>query len=821
MFQDLRFSARALWKRPGFTVAMIISLTLGILPVIGVSSIINALWLRPPRHVEKPERLAAIFVTGDPSTGRQYGGLLYPDVIEARRRIGAFEGVLAYSFDEINFTDESGMRTLRGSSVSENYFDLLGVRMFSGRGFSPAEPARDVAVLGYVAWQRRFNADPGVIGKTINLDGQLRAVIGVAPKGLLAFGQPFEPEVYLPLPDDPMERRMSRRLATLARLRPDATLEQARGQLQALQAGLREEYPQYWPQSRRGDASSPLPEFAVFPESTTRIPLDRRMEFSVALSLLSFLALLALVTACSNMASLLLARGAERAGEIAVRMALGAQRRRVVALLLAESLILVGMASAVGLLFAYWVSRALAAGYLLPGLENIGVDFTIDLRVMGLVALLSLGAGILFGLAPALETMRPDLVSALKGGPTLFGHHRRINLRHVFVVAQVAASLVLLATAGLFLRGLQQAAKIELGFDPHGIVVVELQLPREVYSEAEGSRFFAELGQRLRARPDVHGAGLAMWSPFSGRVVATGIKTPDGRSDGGFINLVGPGYFELMKAPLLAGRYFRDSDSNTRVAIVNEELARSFWPNEAPASALGRRLIPNRTGEPVEIIGVTRNAKYSYLGEPQFLSLWLPLSAEALFKLKTDEPSLIFHRAALLLRAAGDAKSLMPAVQRIIFQTDSRVLIQPRLLTELVAERGTDDFVTGGRVSAAVGLFVLALACVGVYGALSFTLSQRIREIGVRMALGASRLVIVRTMLSEGMRGVAIGLAIGCALAIGVSVILASAFEGLTGPDLASLGASVAALTLAALLSALIPALRASRIDPMTALRQE
>jgi predicted permease len=820
MFQDLRYSARTLWKRPGFTALIVISLTLGILPAIVVSSLVNAIWLRPPRHVQAPERLAAVFVTGDPSIGRRYAGLLYPDVIALRRHVGAFADALAYSFDEINFTDESGTRTLRGSSVSENFFDLLGAPLLSGRGFSPAE--RDVAVLGYVAWQRRFNADPAIVGKTINLDGRLRTVIGVAPPGLLAFGQPLEPEVYLPLPDDPVERRNSRRLATIARLRTDATIEQARGQLQALLAGLREEYPQYWWQPWQGGAQSLAPEFAIFPESEARIPPDRRLEFSVALSLLSFLALLALAAACSNLAGLLLARGAERSSEIAVRLALGAQRRRVVALLLTESLLLVGLASALGLLIAYWVSRALAAGYLFPGLGEIAADFTIDLRVTGLVALLSLCAGVLFGLAPALQTARLDLVSALKGGPNLFGRARRTNLRNVFVAAQVAVSLVLLATAGLFLRGLREAATTDLGFDPDGVVAVELHLPREAYSEAEGGRLFAELEQRLRAAPEAQGAGLAMWSPFSGRVVSTGVKTPDGRSDGGFVNLAGPGYFELMKIALVAGRYFRDADANTRVAIVNEELARALWPNEAQVNALGRRIILNRTGEAVEIIGVTRNAKYSYLAEPQFSHVWLPFSADALFNLKTDEPSLTSHRAVLLARAGGDARTLLPAIRSLSFQTTNRALLrQPRLLADLVAERGTDDFAVGWRVAAAIGLFALALACVGVYGALSFTVSQRIREIGVRMALGARRSDIICTSLAQGLRGVAVGLVIGCALAVGVAVIMTFVFEGLSGPDPLSLGASVATLSAAALLSALIPAWRASNIDPIVALRHE
>jgi len=377
MFQDLRYGWRSLWKRPGFTAVIITSLTLGMLPVIIVGSVINAVLLRPPKHVQAPERLAAVFVTGDPASGSQYGGLFYPDVIEIHRHVAAFADTLAYSFDEVNFTDEAGTRVMLGGSVSENYFTLLGAPMLMGRGFAPNEREPDTAVLGYVAWQRRFNGDPAIIGKTIKLDGKPRTVIGVAPQGLLAFQQPLEPEVYLPLPDNPVERRASRRLSVMARLRLEATIEQARVQLQALQAGLREAHPQYWKEDGRGRA----PAFAVFPEADSRLPLDRKAEFALAFSLLSFLALLALVTACANLASLLLQRGVERGREIAVRLALGAQRRRVVALLVAESLLLVSLAGAAGLLLTYWVGRALAAGYLALGMEGLGVDFTVDLRV--------------------------------------------------------------------------------------------------------------------------------------------------------------------------------------------------------------------------------------------------------------------------------------------------------------------------------------------------------------------------------------------------------------------------------------------------------
>lgn len=816
LIQDLKYTLRNLARRPVFTAVVVLSLTLGILPTMVIGSLINAVLLRPPLHVRSPESLAAVFATGDPSLGSQYSGLLYPDVIEVRKNISAFEDVLAYSLGEISFRENGVTRALQGNSVSENYFDLLGVQVMIGRGFSRAEREANVAVLGYVAWQRRFNGDPEIIGKEIDLDGKPATVIGVAPQGLLALSLPFEPDVYVPLTDDPVERRASRRLAAMGRLRAGATVEQAQSQLASLQVGLREEYPQYW-----GGETRAL-EFAVFPESETRIPLEHHTEAIIALGLLTFLGFLVLAAACSNLAALLLARGSERGREIAIRMAMGAGRSRIVRLLLTESLTLVGIACLAGLLFVYWITKAIASGYLPIGEGNVAVDFTIDIRVTVFALVLCLATGLLFGLAPALRASRLDLVSSLKGEPEFLGRSRRINLRNVFVIVQVAASVILLTTAGLFLRSFQQAAKTELGFDPAGVVAVEINLPREFYPEAESRRFFDEVEERLRASREVSGMSFAMWSPFSGRVAYTGIKLPDGSGEGGFINVVGPQYFELMKTPLLAGRDFNDTDSGKPVAIVNRLMALSLWPDEDPSSATGRLITPARTGEAVEIIGVVSDARYTYLAEPGFNHLWIPFSAETLFKAETKEESVASHRLALLARASGDVRPLISLVRQLVFQADSRAIVrEPRLLADLVAERGTNDLAIGLRAALGAGLFALILAGVGVYGVLSFMVSQRAREIGIRMALGASSGKVIGEVLSYGFRFTAVGLVVGIVVSIGVAQFLSAVFEGMVGIDGLSLGLSAIVLIAASIVASVVPALRASRIDPMEALRRE
>ncbi|MEW6207102.1 MAG: ADOP family duplicated permease [Acidobacteriota bacterium] len=809
--QDLKHTFRNLARRPVFTAVVILSLTLGILPVMIIGSLINAVLLRPPRHVRSPERLAAVFVTGDPSLGNQYSGLLYPDVIEVRK-VSAFEDVAAYSLSEITLRENGVTRALQGIAVSENYFDLLGAHAAAGRAFAQRETTE--AVLGYALWQRRFNRDPGIIGKEIDLDGKLMTVIGVAPQGLLALSLPFEPDVYVPLADDPVDRRASRRLAVMARLRAGATIEEAQGQLASLQAGLRDEHPQHW-----GGEGRDL-KFAVFRESETRLPLEHRMESIIALGLLSFLGLLVLAIACSNLAALLLARGSERGKEIAIRLAMGAGRGRIVRLLLTESLTLVSVAGLAGLLLVYWIAEAIASGHLLTGMENIAIDFTLDIRVTVFAFVVCLATGILFGLAPALRASRTDVISSLKGEPEFVGS-RRVSLRNAFVIIQVAASVILLATAGLFLRSFQQAAKTDPGFDPTGVVAVEIGLPRESYSTAESRRFFDEMEARLRANREVT-MSFTMWNPFSGRSLYTGIKSADASAEGGFINAVGPQYFEMMKMPLLVGRNFNEADSGRRVAIINHRMARSLWPDEDASSALGRHITPARTGEAVEVIGVVSDAKYTYLAEPGFNHLWIPFSSEALVKVETKEESAISHRAALLARSEGDANSLISAIRQLAFQADSRAIVrEPRMLSDLVAERGTSDFAVGLKAALGAGLFALILAGVGVYGVLSFTVSRRAKEIGIRMALGASSAKVIREVLSQGIRFTAVGLAAGLIVSIGVAQFLSALFEGMAGIDGLSLGLSALSLLATAIAASAVPALRASRIDPMEALRRE
>jgi predicted permease len=779
-----------------------------------IGSLVNALLLRPPAHVRSPENLAAVFITGDPSLGSQYSGLLYPDVIEVRKNVSAFEDVAAYSTSEITLRENSVTRALQGSTVSENYFDLLGAPVAAGRAFSQRET--NVAVLGYSFWQRRFNNDPGIIGREIDLDGKPMTIIGVAPQGLLALSLPFEPDVYVPLTDDPIERRASRRLSVMARLREEATIKEAQGQLASLQAGLREEHPQHW-----GGEGRDL-KFAVFRESETRLPLEHRMEAIIALGLLSFLGLLVLATACSNLASLLLARGSERGREIAICLALGAGRSRIVGLLLIESLTLVGIAGLSGLLLVYWIAGAIASGHLPIGMENVAIDFTLDIRVMVFAFVVCLATGILFGLAPALRASRTDVISSLKGEPEFIARSRRVNLRNAFVILQVAASVILLTTAGLFLRSFQKAAKTDLGFDPAGVVAVEINLPREFYTAAESRRFFDEVEARLRAGSEVESMSFTMWNPFSGRSVWSGIKTAEGPGEGGFINAVGPQYFEMMKTPLLVGRDFTESDSGKPVAIINQRMARSLWPDEEASSALGRHITPARTGVAVEIIGVVSDAKYTYLAEPEFEHLWIPFSSEALFKVESKEEAVASHRAALLARSSGEAGSLISAIRRLAFQADSRAVVrEPRMLSDLVAERGTADFAAGLKAALGAGLFALMLAGVGVYGMLSFTVTRRAKEIGIRMALGASAGKVIREVLSHGVRFTAVGLVVGLIVSIGVAQLLSALFEGMAGMDALSLGLSAMVLMAMAIVASAIPALRASRFDPMEALRRE
>lgn len=822
--QDLKYALRGLAAKPGFSLFVVTSLILGTVPVTVMLSVVNSI-LRPPRHVEAPERLRAAFVTGDSSLGSQFAGLTYPELRQLEA-LQAIEGAAGFQIERFNWSDEeqNQTKTLRGLACTVNYFDLLGIPAGLGRAFAEWDGRADsqkVALLGHAAWKFYFEQDPDVLGRSIRLNGQPHTVIGVAPEGLTSFREPSEADIYVPLPEQWKQTQSRRRLSSLVRLAADASEAQAASQLQALSIHLGETDP-----AVRESRSGRVRQLALMPLSALRVPVEHKTEIAAFLSLILFLCFLLLAAACANLAGLLLARGKSRSREIAVRLALGARRSRVVALLLAESVLLVAIAGAASLLAVHWLSQALAAGHLL-GWVSEGVttlDITLDWQVTLISLAVYLLTGLLFGLAPALRSSRTELAMALQGQRILPSGGRRFSLSSALVTVQVTASMVLLVCAGLFLGGLERAATIDLGFDPQRVAVAELDLSQGSYTESLGRVFVESLTNRLQGLPQVSAASFAVWAPFSGSSWSTGVRAEEIRS-AGFINFVGPRYFELLGMPILAGRSFndREPEDGPPPAIVNETLAQTLWPGRSLPEVLGRQFVEDVNSRPVRVVGVVRDARYTYLTEPAFLHFWIPFSSIASFAERNADLRLGYsHKLQLLARSSQDPSQLLGTFQQSVAELEPNLpMRQPRLLSDLVRERSTDDPLLGLQISAAGGLFALLLAAVGIYAVVNFSVARRTSEIGLRMALGARRSDVIRMVVRQGLRLVIIGVLLGIAGAVGAAQILSALFEGLMTLDVPSAASGIAVLLLAALAAALGPAWRASRLDPMQTLRCE
>jgi predicted permease len=798
--EDIPYGVRNLIRTPGFTAIAVLSLALGMVPMTAIGSFLNASFFRPLPVVEDQEQLVAIFrgVSGPVS---------WLDIEDVREQIDALEDAAAFSLgSDINLTTEQTTRQIMGAEVSTNYFDVLRAPMALGRGFAEQEGEREaepVAVIGHAMWREELGGDPQVLGATVRLNGVDRTIIGVAAEGLLSPEQPVEYAAFIPIGHERAENRGWRGMAAFGRLREGDTVEEVRTQLGVLAARLQEEYPELWvDQQGRGD------EFAVYPISALRVKPNLRNQIFMVLGLVVVLGLLVLATACSNLANLLLARGSKRGTEIAVRLAMGADRRALVVMLLSESVVLGCAGGGLGLLVTHWATQALAAGHVGPG---FGIDLTVDWRVFTFTALVSVLTGMIFGLVPALQASSPDLTSALKGERTVFRGSRGISFRNFLVVTQVAASVILLVSAGFVLRGLQQSRSMDLGFEPDGVVAVQIDLSQGAYSEEQGRQFFADLLTRLSTVPQIEAADLTVSIPFGNsrwmaHVVPEGIeKTPETEvlADE---SMVTPGYFDLLGMPLVQGQTFGAAavDGAREVAVINESLAERLWPDE---SAIGQRFY--RGSETIEVVGVVREARYGPpQGEPS-RHLWVPFAQS-------------YHEEMfLMVKARGDAGVVIPTIRQVVGELDPELpVLEPRLMATVIEESSGDARIMS-LLMAGAGAVALFLAVTGLYGVVSFIVSQRTHEVGVRVALGADRGQVVRMILLQGLRMTSVGIVVGLLAAFGVAHVLAAMIAAVDPLDPVAPLVGAAILLGAALLATLIPALRASRVDPMVALRHE
>ncbi len=822
---NLRYALRTLRKSPGFTVVAVLSLAFGIGVNTTMFSIINAVLLRP-LPVDQPGEIVEVYT----STGSEdfpQSVFSYPDYVDLRENNDVFAGVAAHAMAVASLrqgNDEPA--TVMAEVVSADFFDVMGVAPLLGRTFAAdegiTEGTHPVVVLGHGFWSSNFGADPDVVGRQVSINTVPYTVIGVAPASFTGMLPAVSPHIWIPLMmsdsvslmgindvqespigDTRIERRGARFLFVKGRLASGMTVEQAQANATTLMARLEQEYPQT--NEDRGAV--------VMPASSVRIfPMIDNVLTPVA-GLLQGIVALVLVIACANVANMLLARSSARRREIAVRLALGAGRGALIRGLLAESLLLAGVGGGLGLLMSVWATRALSQ---LPVMGRMSVDFEmgVDLSVLLFAVGVSLLTGITFGLVPALRASRPDLVPALKDGQAADGANRRgFGLRDVLVVSQVAVSLLLLVGAGLLLRSLQGAQDIDLGFDADRTAMIEMQLDMLGYEDEQADAFQRSYLDRVRGLPQVETAALTQKLPLTADITMTGIFIPgvhDDPEDEAYMAdeaAVGPGYLETLSIPLIQGRDFSTADTpeTPGVAIVNETMAREYWPDE---SALGKQFRTAFDGDDYEVVGISGDHKVRTLGEEP-----RPLVQFA----RTQRRSTY---AIVVARGAGDSSALAATLREELEAMAPDLSSGPSTVRESV-EVTLLPVTLGAQMLAGLGLLATVLAALGLYGVIAYSVSRRIREIGIRIALGADRLGVIKLVVRRGMVLAAVGVGIGSLAAAALSGVLASVLYGVSALDPVSFAGAGAFLLFVAFLANWVPARRAARVDPLVALRSD
>lgn len=808
LWLDLRYAVRQLRKSPGFTITAIVTLALGIGANTAIFSLIDTVLLRP-LPVRDASQLVELY--GTLHNNADYTIQSYPNYKEYRDRNDVLSGLFAYRMVVTSLSHSGNNQRVWGYLVSGNYFDVLGVKPALGRAFLPEEnqtpSSHPVAILNYGTWQRRFGSDPAIVGQTISLNNRAYTVVGVAPKGFFGTEVAYAPEFWVPLMmskeiepgSNYLDSRDSDNLFVVGRLKPGVTRTQAEVALQTITLQLAKDFPK----EDAGRGLKLIPPGLFIPDIRNGI-----FAFSFVLAAVGALVLL---LACVNLANLLLARATERRKEIAIRLAVGASRARLVRQLLTESVMLSLIGGAFGILLAAWINGIVGA-IKLPTDVALIFDLRLDWRVLTFTIVLSLLTGVLFSLLPALQSSKPALVPALKDETSMAGF-RRSHLRNSLVVAQITLSLVLLICAGLIVRSLQAAQRMRPGFDPQNAVALSFDVGLQGYDEAKGRAFQKEVLERIRALPGVRSAALGEL-PLSLNYNSTTIYI-EGQPSTGNGNLplaipleAGPNYFHTMGIPV-RGRDFREDENQTesRVALVNETFARRFFKGE---EAIGKRFNFNGPDKPFwEIIGVVPDGKYNSLGEEQKIALYRPLLR--------DYSAMV----TVVARTGNQPESTLAAMRREMQQLDPTLpVFNAKTLTEHMNIPLFPARMAAGALGS-FGVLALVLAAVGIYGVMSFVVASRTREIGLRMALGAQSSNVRRLILRQGMTLALIGSVIGLIIAFASTRLLKSVLYGVDAMDPMTFIIVTVLLGTVALLACLLPAHRATRVDPMVALRAE
>jgi putative ABC transport system permease protein len=815
MLKDIRFALRQLFKQPAFTVIAVLTVALAIGATTAVLSLVNGLLIRPLPYREaqrlvlllqhfKSQNLERIPVS--PTEFKDY---------ETRAR--SFEKLGAFGFTSFNFAGEDRPERIAGATVTAGVFPLLGVSPVKGRFFQPEECALgrdDVVIISARLWQRRFNSDPRIIGTKLFLDGKSFTVVGVMPAGFdfplqlfnLGNGGEFHEraEIWKPLAftDDEMKMRGSRAYTVIGRLANGTSVAQVQAEVETINAQMRREHPNNYTQDNSfGGDVFPLQDLAV-------------AGMRPALLILLGAVVLVLLIACANLTTMLLARAAAREREIAIRVALGAGRLRLLKQVFTESVLLALIGGAAGVVLALWGVELLKTigAQTVPRLREVNVD----LAVLGVTLVICVCTGIIFGLAPGLASARPELTEALKeGGRGSTQGTRRNRLRNGLVIAEVALALVLLSGAGLLIKSFGRLQNVDPGFNPRNAVTFEISLPKMQYpDDASIVRFNNEAQRRIAALPGVHAAGFSTILPLAGTNSDWSFAIEGRPSDGKTPTpdeekrQVSPDYFHALETPLVKGRFFTDADNADapRVIIVNHAFAKKFLPNE---DALGKRLTfddPKKSPKWITIVGVVGDIRHFGLDVEPKPEMYVPFAQEPYFT------------TICVIRSSQDLRGLLPAIRREIQAIDPAVpLANVRAFENVIADSIAPRRLSVVLLGVFAGVAVL-LASVGIYGVMSFLVVQRTHEIGVRMALGAQRSDVLKLVLARSLKLISAGTIIGLIVAVMSTHTLRALLYSVSAFDAATFALVTILLGAVALAASYLPAVRATRADPMMVL---
>lgn len=817
MLADLRYAWRTLLRTPGFVAVAVVSLAVGIGANTTIFSIVSGLLFRP-LPVPRPQEIVGLF-TSDYS-GPPFGTSAYADYLDIAARSQTLKGLTAHAMEPVSFSSQGITERLAAELVSANYFDVLEVRPALGRGFAPEEgdPLHPIAVvvLSDAVWRSRFGSDAGILGRTITVSGRPMTVVGVMPSRFQGILRGLKLDFWMPAPMqgvlDPSPdqwSRGSRSFTLTGRLKPGVTAAAAQAEMSVLAERLHREHPQEWTDVRGAGRR-----LTLLTESRIRIAPPEARGPAVAGSLLLMVVVgLVLLVVCANLAGLLLARAAARRREIAIRLALGATRGRLIRQFVTESALVTFIGGGLGLLVAAWMTRLLQR-FQPPIGVPVRLELPVDFRVMAFAVGISLFTGVLLGLVPSLQASRPALVPALKDEST-GGRPVRTRMREAFIVGQVALSFLLLIAAGLFLRSLGRANAIDPGFGARNGAMATVDLSLNGYPPERARMLTDAALERLRATPGIEAASWTTLVPLAlGGTSRRGMNVRDyARQPGEDLEFhfarVSDGYFETMQVQIVRGRAIdaRDGLGAPGVVVVNQTFARRFWPKSDP---LGQGIsVRGPAGPYLTVVGVARDGKYQTMTEDPVPFAYFPLAQE------------YYPVITLVARSSGDPAAALSAVRANLLAADPDLpIFSAQTLDEHLALTLLPQ-----RVAAAVlggfGGVALLLAAMGIYGIVAFSVSQRTREIGVRVALGAARSDVIRLMVRNGMRPVAIGVGIGLVSALATTRLLKSFLTGVSPTDPATFAGVVLAFLGVALWAALLPARRAARIDPLMALRSE